>query len=198
MRILSLSLVAGAALALSGCAYNGLGLGVGYGSPYGYASYGSGYDRYGYNPYGYRYGYNPYGYGYNGYGYDPFGRYGYGYGYAPYGWYDGYYYPGSGYYVYDGNNKRREMTPAERTYWRERVADVLANQIRQNRGTTTTNSTGVSTQSVRTESSARAPRATSTRETRQVRSDERRSAAAERRSERREAATARRASRNND
>ena len=209
MRIKSLTLIAGAALALSGCAANGLGMGVGYGSPYGspygYGSYGGyvspiGYGTgYGYNPYGYRYGYNPYGYGSSGYGYDPFGRYGMGYGYAPYGWYNDYYYPGNGQYVYDRNQRQRDMTPAEQTYWRGRVAEVLANRIRG--GTTTTNGV-VTQQAVPSGSVATAPRTTRTRDTVRTRSDQRsaaseqrRAAAQERRAARIEATTARRTTR---
>ena len=52
MRIPYISLVAAGALALGGCAYDGLGLGLGYGSPY----YGSGYG-YGSPYYGGSYGY---------------------------------------------------------------------------------------------------------------------------------------------
>lgn len=204
MRIRNLSLIAGAALAVSGCAYNGLGMGVGYGNdPYGY-----GYGSYG-SPYGYGYG-SPYGYGasygspYYGYGYDPFGRYGYGYGYAPYGWNNGYYYPGDGYYVYDRNNKPREMTASEKSYWSKRIAEVMADNIRQNRGTATTSSTSVGTQSVGSTSGATAPRPLRSRETTSSRTErssslsERRSSLEERRTARREAAATRRASRSED
>jgi hypothetical protein len=60
--------------------------------------------------------------GYGGYGYDPYyAGYGSGYGYSPYyGWYNGFYYPGTGYWVYDPDRNRREMTPEERAYWRAR------------------------------------------------------------------------------
>jgi hypothetical protein len=102
MRIPFISLAAAGALALGGCSYGGLGLG--YGDPY----YGGGYG-YGSSYYGGGYGYgSPY---YNsGYG-------GYGYGYSPYGWYNNYYYPGSGYYVYDQYRRPRAMTISERQYW---------------------------------------------------------------------------------
>lgn len=64
--------------------------------------------------------------GYGGYGYDPY--YGSGYGYAPYyGWYNGFYYPGAGYWVYDPNRNRREMTPEERAYWRARFQSRFGN-----------------------------------------------------------------------
>ena len=114
-RLATLILVA-AGTSLGGCAYGGLGglsVGTGYGSPYGYG-YGSQYGSpYGYGGYGSPYGYGGYGspYGYGGYG-SPYGYGGYG-GYSPYyGWHDGYYYPGTGYYVYDRDRRRRQMTEA--------------------------------------------------------------------------------------
>ena len=108
MRIPFITLIAGSALALGGCAYGGLGLGMGYGDPY--------YSGYGYG--------SPYDYGggcygcYNGYG-SPYGYGGYGYG-APYGWYDNYYYPGTGYYVYDSARRPYAMTPLQKAYWSKR------------------------------------------------------------------------------
>ena len=107
MRIPYISLMAAGALALSGCAYGDLGYGLGYGGYYG--DYGSPYYGYGYgSPYvGVSYGYNsPY-----------YGGYGYG---APFGWYDNYYYPGSGYYVYDVNRRPYRMSSTQRTYWYSR------------------------------------------------------------------------------
>src|SRR5688500_13867862 len=76
------ALTVAAAIGLSACAtpygYGGVSVGSGYG--YGY---GGGYNDY-YDPY-YSYGYN-----------DPrYSRSSY------YGWNDGFYYPGTGYYVYD-------------------------------------------------------------------------------------------------
>lgn len=89
--------VLAASVGLAGCTglgpYGGIGVGVS-----------SGYGGYGYDPY------------YAGYGY------GSGYGYNPYGWYNGYYYPGAGYWVYDRDRNRRQMTPAERAYWLERLS----------------------------------------------------------------------------
>ena len=138
MRISSIGLIAAAGVALSGCVYggygSGIGVGIGYGNGYGYSPYGG----YGYNPYydpyfsygsRYSYGYNPYGYS----------RY-----HSPYGggWYNGYYYPGSGYWVYDRDRNRRQISDAERAYWRQRLASGVANRIRERRGdnvTTTTN-----------------------------------------------------------
>ncbi len=119
MRIPFISLIAGGALALGGCAYGdlGLGLGSGYGS-YGYGNpyYGSGYG-YGSSYYGAGYGYgSPY-YG-GGYGYgSPY--YG-GIGSSYYGWNSGYYYPGSGYYVYDSYRRPYAMTTTQRQYWSTR------------------------------------------------------------------------------
>lgn len=114
MRIPFVSLIAASALALGGCAYGGIGLG--YGDPYaGY--YGSQYG--GYGGYGYNSGYA--GYGYNsGYG-SPYG-YGasYGYGSPYYGWYDGYYYPGTGYYVYNSYRQPVVWSDSQRRYWTDR------------------------------------------------------------------------------
>lgn len=110
MRIPYISLVAASALALGGCAYGDLGYGLGLGS-YGYGS-----PYYGYGgptfSIGYGTGYSPY---YGGFGYSPFYS-GFGYG-MPYGWYDNYYYPGSGYYVYDVYRQPHVMTTTQRQYW---------------------------------------------------------------------------------
>ena len=93
MRIPYISLIAAGALALGGCAYGDLGYGVGYGSPY----YG-----YGYGPYG---GYGEYPAYYGGFG-------------APYfGWYDDYYYPGTGVFVYDSYRRPHRWSSRERDYW---------------------------------------------------------------------------------
>lgn len=121
MRVFNLRLAAVAlagGLTLGGCAYGydpygggygGLGVGVGYNS--GYGNYGYGYG----DPYG--------GYGYGGYPYGGYGNYvGYGYGGYPYGWYNDFYYPGSGYYVYDRHHHRRQITDAERQYWRDKFS----------------------------------------------------------------------------
>lgn len=110
MRIPYISLLAAGALSLGGCAYGDLGLGMGYGSPY--------YD-YGYNygPYG-GYGAYPGYYGGFGFGTPYYGGYGYG---SPYfGWYDSYYYPGTGYYVYDTYRRPHLMTTTQRQYWTRR------------------------------------------------------------------------------
>ncbi|HEX6740350.1 MAG TPA: hypothetical protein VF079_00955 [Sphingomicrobium sp.] len=120
LRLAAVALIGG--ITLGGCAY-------GFGDPYGsYGGLGVGYGNYGYggygDPYGYGYGYGyPGGYGYYGNPYGGYGNYlGYGYGGYPYGWYNGYYYPGTGYYVYDGNHHRRQITDAERQYWRDKFA----------------------------------------------------------------------------
>lgn len=79
-------------------------------SPYGYGGVGVG-SGYGYNSYGYP------GYGYGG-----------GYGYEPYwGWYDGYYYPGTGYYVYD---RYRRPIPWDRyrDYWEGRRENAMSSR----------------------------------------------------------------------
>jgi hypothetical protein len=112
-----------AAAALGGCGYNGLGLGVGYGSPYGgYYDpyYGGGYGYGGYGS-GIRIGYGSYG-GYGRYGYgSPYGYGGYGYGMPYWGWYNNWYYPGTGYYVYDRYRNRQVWTDAQKRYWTERL-----------------------------------------------------------------------------
>ena len=111
LRTAAIALVAG--LGLGGCAYGPYGgLGVGYGS--------NGY----YDPY--------YGGGYYGAGYSPYGGYGYGYGAPYYGWNDGFYYPGTGYYVYDRYRNPYRWSDAQRRYWESRRA-------RYNRGDSGTN-----------------------------------------------------------
>jgi hypothetical protein len=37
-----------------------------------------------------------------------------------YGWYDNYYYPGTGYYVYDSYRRPYAMTTTQRQYWSSR------------------------------------------------------------------------------
>jgi hypothetical protein len=106
LRLAALALVSG--IALSGCAYDMYGDGYGYGGGYGGLGVGIGYGG-GYGGYGY--GYSPYGYGYGGYGYGGY--------YDPFGWYGGYYYPGTGIYVYDRDRHRRVMTDEDRRHWRE-------------------------------------------------------------------------------
>ena len=101
-RIRTAVLTAGAAIGLAACTtpfgYGGVGVGGGYGS----------------------YGYDGYGYGY------PAGAYGY--GYEPYyGWYDGYYYPGTGYYVYD---RYRNPYPWDhyKDYWEGRRENAMSSK----------------------------------------------------------------------
>jgi len=123
MRIPYISLVAVGALALGGCAYDGLGMG--YGDPY-YGGYGYG------SPYGYGYGYGGpsisvgIGTGYGGYYGSPYYG-GYGYGSPYYGWYDNYYYPGTGYYVYDSYRRPFAMTTTQRQYWSTRSPALRTN-----------------------------------------------------------------------
>lgn len=111
LKTAALAIVAG--VGLSGCAYGpygGLGVGVGYGNGYNDPYYNGGYYNGGYGyPYssGYGYGY-PYG---SGYGYP------YGYGPSYYGWNNGYYYPGTGYYVYDRNRRPYRWSDAQQRYW---------------------------------------------------------------------------------
>ena len=108
-----------AAVGLAGCmgpyGYGGVSAGVGNGGYYD-PYYGSGYGGYGYGA-----GYPGYGYGY-GAGYP-----GYGYGFDPYwGWNDGFYYPGTGHYVYDGDRRRHRLTDAQRRYWELRRQRALS------------------------------------------------------------------------
>jgi hypothetical protein len=112
MRIPFITLVGASALALGGCAYGDMGLGLGYGD-YGY---GSPYYGYNYGPYG-GYGAYPGYYGGFGYGSSYYGGYGYG---SPFGWYDNFYYPGSGIYVYDTSRRPYAMTTTQRQYWSKR------------------------------------------------------------------------------
>jgi len=61
-----------------------------------------------------------------------YGRYGDGYGYSRvnygnsayarsyYGWYNNYYYPGTGYYVYDRRGSRHRWNDGQRRYWEAR------------------------------------------------------------------------------
>jgi hypothetical protein len=93
MRIPYISLAAASALALSGCADYGYGMGFGYGGGY-------------YGDYGYA---GPY-----------YGDYAYGYGGPYFGWYDDFYYPGAGIYVYDSYRRPHMWNDRERTYWTSR------------------------------------------------------------------------------
>lgn len=96
MRIPYFSLIAAGALTLGGCAYGDMGYGFGYGGGYGYG-YGAPY----YGDYGYGYG-DPY-----------YGAYG-----PPYfGWYDDFYYPGVGIYVYDSYRRPHRWNDRQRSYW---------------------------------------------------------------------------------
>ena len=100
MRIPYISLLAAGALALSGCAYGDLGYGVGYGGGYGAYDYGYGYGAYG--------GYGAYPAYYGGFG-------------APYfGWYDDFYYPGTGVFVYDSYRRPHRWSSSQRAYWSSR------------------------------------------------------------------------------
>jgi hypothetical protein len=171
-RISTLILAAGSALALGGCAYGGLGVGLGYGDPYYGAGYGYGSPYYG----GYGYGSPYYGAGY-GYGSPYYGiGYGAGYGSPYYGWYDNYYYPGTGYYVYDVNRRPYPMTTTQRQYWSTRSPALRTN-------TTTT------TQTVRPNWAAFNNRQQIRAESQTVRAD-RQTARAERRTARAERVTA--------
>jgi hypothetical protein len=133
MRISSIGLIAAVSLGLGGCAYNGLGMGVGTG--------------YGYNDYGYGYGYSPYGYSpyaYNGYG-------------SPYGWYNGYYYPGTGGWVYDRDGHRREILPGELFHFERQAKEFRQRMIDTRRAGTSTSTTTSRGTAVTTTSRVREP-----------------------------------------
>jgi hypothetical protein len=131
LKILALSAVGAS---LGACVYDDYGYGrpyygAGYyGSPYGYSPYG--YGRSGVSvSIGYGSGYGGYGYGspyYGGYGSPYYGGYGYGspyyggYGAPYYGWYNNYYYPGTGIYVYDSNRRPHRWSDEQRRYWGDR------------------------------------------------------------------------------
>lgn len=111
MRIPFISLAAVGAIALGGCTYGGLGLG------YGYGDYGYGND---YQPYGY-YGSPYYGAGY--------------YGSPYFGWYDNFYYPGTGTYVYDSYRRPHVWNDRQRHYWVSRQPTVRNSGARVTRTT---------------------------------------------------------------
>ena len=136
MRIPLISLIVAGSLALGGCAYGDLGLGMGYGNGY-YGSYGNGY----YGSYG-----RPY-YGGYGYGYDDPWYGGYGYGSPYYGWYDNYYYPGTGYYVYDTYRRPHMWSSRQRSYWttRQRTSNTRVASVKPNWSGFTTRSTASTT-----------------------------------------------------
>lgn len=54
-------------------------------------------------------------------GYYDDGYYGYSGAPAYYGWYDDYYYPGAGYYVYDRGGQRYRWNDRQRHYWQSRA-----------------------------------------------------------------------------
>ena len=72
-------------------------------------------DGYGYSGVSVGTGYG----GYGGYGYVP-GYYGAGYAPSYYGWYDDFYYPGTGVYVYDRYRRPFRWNEGQRAYWEGR------------------------------------------------------------------------------
>ncbi len=107
--LLKIAALAAAGTALSGCVYD---VGLGYASD-GY------YDDYGCDPYG---GYDSY--------YDCDYRSGfYNIGFGG-GWYDSYWYPGYGYFLFDNYGRRHQMRDHHRRYWGER----RHHWYRENRG----------------------------------------------------------------
>lgn len=112
-----------------------------------------------YSPFGYGNGVSI-GYGNNGY-YDPYySRYGSRYaGYSPYGWYDGFYYPGAGYYVYDQYRNPYYWNDYQRRYWTVRRKDPSVREVWTDfarRHATRSGTTGQVEQSVTTKSIERA------------------------------------------
>jgi hypothetical protein len=105
-RIRTALVVLAASAGLGACTnlgpYGGVGVGVG-----------SGYGGYGYgSPYGYGYGSPYYGSYYN--------------RYPSYGWYDGFYYPGRGYWVYDRYGRNYPINQKQSRYWQEMLAKARA------------------------------------------------------------------------
>ena len=138
-----LAILLAGAVALGGCAY-GYGSGYSpYGGPYGGLSVGvsSGYGGYGYGG-GYYGGYGGYG---GAYPYGPYGSYTNNIGYPYYGWYDNYYYPGVGTYVYDSYRRPHVWSDSQQRYWSSRRQQVLSHDRTSTQGTHTqaTTSTAV-------------------------------------------------------
>lgn len=78
-------------------------------------------DDYGYGGLSVGYGSPGYYGGYGGY-YDGFGDYG-AFGSPYWGWFGDYYYPGTGYYVYDRYRRPHRWTDSQRNYWERRRND---------------------------------------------------------------------------
>jgi hypothetical protein len=81
---------------------------------YGYGGYGSGLSV---------------GLGYGG-GYGGYGGY---YGDPYFGWYDNYYYPGTGIYVYDTYRRPHRWSDSQQRYWSQRRNTVLSDSRTRNR-----------------------------------------------------------------
>lgn len=58
--------------------------------------------------------------------------YGSGYSYPYYGWYDDFYYPGTGYYVYDRGGRRHTWNDGQRRYWEGRRGTRTNRELREN------------------------------------------------------------------
>jgi hypothetical protein len=99
LGVAALALVSG--ISLGGCAYDSYGGYGGYGGGYSGVSFGVGYGG---------------GYGYG----DPYYGGGYGYYGSPFGWYDDFYYPGTGIYVYDSYRRPHAWNDRQRRYWSQR------------------------------------------------------------------------------
>jgi hypothetical protein len=108
--LLKISALAAAGMGLSGCVYD-MGLG--------YASDGYYDDAYDCDPYG----------GYDSYYQCDYGHGFYNIGYGG-GWYDNYWYPGYGFYLFDNNGGRYPMRDNHRRYWGEQ----RQHWYRENRG----------------------------------------------------------------
>ena len=109
LRLAALALVSG--ISLGGCAYDMYGDGYGgYGGSGGYGGFGYPQSSVSIGVgYGGGYGYSPY--------YGGYGNYGGYYGGSPFGWYDDFYYPGTGIYVYDSYRRPRVWNDTQRRYW---------------------------------------------------------------------------------
>ena len=117
-RALRPALLAGLVAGLSGCAYGGLGVGAGYyGDGYVNGGYANGYDCDPYAPFDDYYACD------SGYGFSNIGFGG--------GWYDNFYYPGYGYYVFDRVGTRHQMRNNDRRYWAHRRAQHSTKHARR-------------------------------------------------------------------
>jgi len=114
-KLLKPALLAGALVSLGACTYDGVGFGAGYSS-----GYDAGYNCDPYAPFDDYYACD------DGYGYANIGFGG--------GWYDNYYYPGYGRYIFDNRGSRHAMKHKHRRYWAHRRAQHGTRHARRGEG----------------------------------------------------------------